>query len=418
MTEPGDSRIAIDLGRHRSFCALADAEGERLVPLSDKHDGLVLRWLTDRGSERITERLLRQAGEDQEGAVDTATALGQAIFPELAEGDTLASSPWIAIPPAFGPACRAALCDGLTAAGVPVTRRNLIDRPVASLAGWLASTQAAESTVRETATPAPQGTVLAIDNDGGQLSAAAADLDHQRLLFSVPLSVGPDDDEAEVESRLRILVEEAHRLRADDDLLLTGDWPTIAAAIHHVVLTGSACRHPDFLRLIERVLPDATIMGVRSSHGQAHTVVFGLLHLEVLSDFTACWPTGAISVNGAVVRDSGPVRGNDIPFSVSDDSTMAFTGPDGEELIVKVGSVHSIGLELPVELGPSPRLRLLSDGRILVLGPEGVRPLSVRVQWPLPSTDNPSLPLEVIGRRSIQLTDPRVALRRRATVGS
>ncbi|MFT7599941.1 MAG: hypothetical protein ACI8TP_002879 [Acidimicrobiales bacterium] len=411
MHQPtGETAIAIDLGRHRTFCALGDADGQRLVPLSDKHDGLVLRWLTDRGSERVTERLLRLAGVDDDAAIDTALAVADAVFPELADGETLATSPWVAIPPSFGPACRQALLRGLAGGGVPIRGKHLIDRPIASLAGWLVSAEANDHM--------PSGMVLVIDNDGGQLSAAAADLDSKRLLFSVPLSIGPDDDIEEVGARLRVLVEEAHRLEASDEVVRLGDWRQIAASIEHVVLTGSASQHPRFVELVEEVLPDAALVGVRSVNDQAHTVVFGLLNLGVLAGYTACWPTGKILLDGVIIRSSGPVRGNDIDLDARVGSTISFTGPDGDPLPVEIGCVQSSGLEVPSELCDDTRLRLLSDGRILVLGPAGVRPLSFRVRWPVSATDAVTLPVDVIGRRAVQLTDPKVALRRRATVGS
>ena len=410
-----ETRIGIDIGRHRSFCALRDGESSRLIPLSDKHDGLVLRWLTDSGTERVTERLLRLSGIDQDEAVSTATAAAEAVFPELREGQTLATSPWIAVPASFGPSCRAAVADGMAAAGVPVTVGNLIDRPIAGLAGWLASAYASDI--------APRGICLIVDNDGGQLSAAAADLDQRRLLFSVPLSIGPDDDIAEVEACFRLLVNEAQRLRHGSfaNEASTTIEPTVTddeqRPIEHVVLTGSAAQRPEFLQLVERVLPRTTMLGVRSKSDQAHTVVFGLLNLDTLSNFSACWPTGTILLNDAPVRPPGPVQGKDIALLSPAGARLSFSGPQGRPLEVEVGSVRSAGVVLPAELGLTPRLRLLSDGRILVLGQEGVRPLSMRVRWPAPSIAAESLPVEAVGRRPLQLTEPKVALRRRATVG-
>ncbi len=405
-----DSRIGIDLGRHRSFCALRENDSSRLVPLSDKHDGLVLRWLSEHGTERVTERLLRLSGVDQDKAIETSTAAAEAVFPELKDGQTLATSPWIAIPASFGPSCRAAVADGMAAAGVPVTIGNLIDRPIAGLAGWLASAYNADSV--------PRGICLTVDNDGGQLSAAAADLDQRRLLFSVPLSIGPDDDIAEVEIRFRLLVDEAHRLRSTSVI----DEATVADStqkpIEHVILTGSAAQRPEFLQLVERVLPETTMLGVRSKNDQAHTVVFGLLNLDTLSNFSACWPTGTIYLNDAPVRTPGPVQGDDITLLSPAGARLSFSGPQGRPLEVEVGSIRSAGVVLPTELGLTPRLRVLSDGRILVLGREGVRPLSMRVRWPVPSISAETLPVEAVGRRPLQLTEPRVALRRRATVGS
>ena len=403
LTASATTSIGIDLGRHRSFCTLGDADGQRLVPLSVDHAGLILRWVDGDRSERVTERVLRLAGDDSDEAVEVIEAVARAIFPELSDGTTLAARPCVAIPASFGPACRAAVVAGFNRAGVPITARHLIDRPIAGLSGWLAKSSSAR----------PQGTVLVIDNDGGQLSCAAADLDTRRLLFSIPLSFGPEDDPDDVAERLRVVVEESHRLRATDAVVRDDDWSVVRSHINHVVLTGSGCQHPRFVELVGQVLPEAALMAVRSAKDQAHTVAFGLLNVGWLHGWTACWPTGSIRCNGKVVRTAGPVLGNDLPLFATRGSKLSFTGPEGDDLDVEIGSVRSTGVRIPAELGLTPRLRLLSDGRILLLGNAGTRPLSMRVSWPIVTERPKPLPLRAVGRRPLELADPVVLARPR-----
>ena len=65
------------------------------------------------------------------------------------------------------------------------------------------------------------------------------------------------------------------------------------------------------------------------------------------------------------------------------------------------------------------KMRLLDDGRVLMLGAPGVRPLSFKVNWPVPGRTKPDTldqPIGVspLGRRALGLVSPRVDRARRA----
>ncbi len=411
--------IGIDLGRHRSFCALGVDDHQGLVPLNDAGDtGLWLRWSGTGRSERITDRILRLAGAEQTAAAETVQRVVEAMFPELAFGEQLAGTPLVVVPPSFGPACRGAVHDGVGAVGLQLESHQLVDRPIAALAGWLAGATAEPRT----------GLVGLIDNDHGQLSFCAADLDHERLLVSVPLSHDALDDPEDVRSRLTDALDRVARLAAgdvDEPRVLT-DGPA-HSGIPKVLLSGTRTHDVRLQALADLVLgqrsqPETVgsetvgseTVGSVTVVGDETAPVLGLLHLDVFASWSACWPTLAITLDD-VTLSTGYTYLRAGPTQHAEDAVLAGATASlglaraGQAVDLVAGSARGQAIQLPTDLGLSPRLRVFDDGRLLVLGAQGSRPVSFRVVWPAPTNSVHEVRIEAIGRRPVVLRSPDVS---------
>lgn len=199
-------------------------------------------------------------------ASSVAAVVAHPFRSEISAGAPLA----VAVPAAMGPLSRRALRSGFAAAGVTLGEADLVERPIAALAWWLAEVaERAESADHG----AGSGVVVALDNDGGELSAAIADLSTQRLLACAPLSIGPRDDRRATEARLRRLVSQATR-------------------VDQLILSGSGASHPELLEMMSRIFSTTV-----TATTDPHAVVFGALHLDTLASFRCLWtsPTGAVA---------------------------------------------------------------------------------------------------------------------------
>ncbi len=392
-----DVQIGLDLARHRSLC-VAEIDGDRsIVPLAPGHRGLILRWVDPEGRKhRVTDRILETAGHHQAAAVDVARAVAECVFPE-----PLPARPAIAIPPAFGPACRAAMIEGFAAAGIAIDRQHLIERPIAAFASWLHHRQSLGS-------PGPIGPMLLLDNDGGQISACAIDADTRRVVFTTPLSAGPDEPSETIIDRLHSLVRELDRVRSRHELVRSDDWSIVSAAVSQVAVSGSMSEHPLFLDLLTRVLPAAAVVRDPIVGDPSEVVGLGLVCLDALSGWSAGWPTLDLRIDDSTAFEAGPLLpgATDRTIDVARQAVVTLTGPRGDVVPLRVGSMVADGLELPADLCGELTIRLLHDGRVLILGDQGVRPLSFRVDWPLVSADTAPVGTVAVGRRPLQLVNP------------
>lgn len=399
--------IGLDLGRHRTLC-ITDVEGHpSIIGLATDHDGLIMRWVDPHGHRhRVTDRIIDTAGIDQTAAVDVAQAIAACVFPE-----GLPTAPRIAIPCAFGPACRGAMVEGFGRAGIELRHVDLVERPVAGFAAWLEHR-------RRLGSPEPCGPMLLIDNDGGQLSACAIDADARRIVFTTPLTTGPTDPMADVVDRLRVVVRELDRLRSDHDIVRSCEWSRISASISQIAVTGSRSNHPRFVELLNRVLPAAAIVRDPVATEGSEVVAFGLASLRALDTWSAGWPTLHLLADDALIRPAGPVDGThtDHPAAIDASATLRLADPDGEAVPMRLGGIVADGIRLPADLGPTATVRVMSDGRVLVLGPVGTTPVTISVAWPL---SGPSIVATVsvaaVGRRPLELVNPRDDRSRRTT---
>lgn len=394
--------VGVDLGRHRAYAGAAAHSFGHPIPLSNQHDGLLIRWVGTDGPQRVTERIMNLAGDRQ----DDATAFVALVAEKIRRGlpvaipdapvETDLSIRAIAIPASFGPLCRQAVVDGFQRAGAPIQHENLVERPIAALAGWFAHR-------RQISGHPPREPVLLIDNDGGELSAAVADPLTRRLLLCAPLSTGPDDVVADVVARLREVITEAAGLLHRDGVLQDTDWPSISATLPQVVVTGSGHNHPAIASLIHSLMPAADVMPDPLVTDPAGCVVLGLQHLDYFASWRACWPTSPIRIGDTIVINQGQyLYRQDESFIVSPGAELTF-GTAEHALDVRAGSVRASSLVVPNSIGPLPIMQLLSDGRLSIRGERGVRPLTVHLSWPCPGVETNQLRLATVGRRAATL---------------
>ena len=396
--------VGVDLGRHRSFAALAAHSYALPLPLSAQDDGLLIRWVGDGGPQRVPERIFELSGVDQSEAERFVGLVASQIIRGIpAETSNLPAETdltirKLAIPASFGPQCRQAVLAGFQRAGVDLQPENLVERPIAALAGWFAHRQRISG--RPTRDP-----VLLIDNDGGELSAVIADPLTRRLLACMPLSSGPNDNPAWVVEGLKDLITLAAGMLHREGLIQDTDWPSISSTLPQVVVTGSGHSHPAIVSLVRSLLPAADVMPDPLVADPAHCVALGLQHLDQFDSWRACWPTSAIHLPGVGVSvvDAGQVlyRQNE-SYVVRPGAELQFGRVD-RPLQLRSGSTTSTGLIVPPAMGPLPLMRLLPDGRMSIRGAKGVRPLTVQLSWPCPGSDSQELKISTIGRRAANL---------------
>ncbi len=402
--------VTADIGRHRLFVATTQrdlgapsATSPALDDLDDL-DGLILRWC-DEGRRRFGERVTSLAGVADDLAAATCADVAGLLTPltPMAPDDGSAShttthttTHTIAIPASFGPRCRAAVIEGFASAGIRLGHHDLVERPVAAAAGWLAHRE-------DIAGRLPNEPVLVIDNDAGEVSVAALDPATKRLLFVRPLSTGPFDRPGMVMERLRDAIETTARLTHRGALVRETDWATVSASIGDVVVTGCGAKQPMLHSLIAELLPAAHVMPDPVVASE-RAVITGLSHLDRFDGWTACWPTLPITIDETTAVQAGQVLDGDpwndsVVGPVTDGATLGFG-----QLSVSAGSCHAAGVRIPAELATELTIRTLDDGRVLLLGAEGAMPLALQPAWPCPGRRLDSLPVRTIGRRALEFS--------------
>ena len=416
--------LAIDLGRHRTYGARTsllglasnESEGAELLRLTDSDPALLIRVNQPGLPRRFTEALIYTAGYEDEVAAaitaDAAAKLTQA-FAEAASVEELSSRILISVPVALGPTGRAILLRGLAAEGLMVDPGDVIERPIAALAEWLSDRE-------KIGGDAPSEPVAVIDNDGGEISVLVADTGTKRLLAIAPISQGPDDETEVVLDRLKAVLSRGAAMLEPSGTLRQDDWTAVSAAYGHIVLSGSGAEHPRFQNLVTGLLP-ATPIAARSTVKASQAVIAGLTELHQINEWACSWPTGHIMVDGKSVRPPGPLNDTheELVVQSTSRSHVSIADARGDRSNIQVSSVIATGVWIPQALGSTPKMRLLDDGRILLLGAPGVRPLSFIVNWPVPGRTQAGTvqrPISVapLGRRALGLVSPRVDRARQA----
>ncbi len=151
-----------------------------------------------------------------------------------------------------------------------------------------------------------------------------------------------------------------------------------------------------------------------------HAVLYGLTRIETLHDWTTTWPTTRIHLGDGWTRQPGPLR-DDVEEHLTrlrPDASLRFSDSATGAIGVQAGSVSASGCVIPERLGTQPRLRLVDDGRLLLLGPSGTRPLALELHWPILAS-RPSYHIELRSASAVgvELTDPRI-VKPAATSGS
>ena len=416
--------LAIDLGRHKTYGARFSSSGTpaedstetELLQLSATGPSLFLRCDLPGQPRRFTEALIVNAGYDDDIARKITAQACELLAKALSEstGESERSDRIVlAVPVALGPTGRQILLDGLTSADIGARSSDLIERPIAALAEWLSDRE-------KVGGDPPSELAAVIDNDGGEISVLVADTSEKKLLAIAPVSLGPLDKSEDVIERIKTVLNRGAAMLADSGPLRHDDWTSVSAAFGHVVISGSGAEHPAFQDLVTGLLPAAPI-AARSSVKASQAVVAGLTALEQLADWTCCWPTGQVLLDGDPVRRAGPLRDTyeEMDIQSTTRSHLSFADADGNRSNIQVSSVLATGVWIPQALGSAPKMRLLDDGRVLLLGAPGVRPLSFIVHWPVPgrtSSQTLAHPVSVspLGRRALGLVSPRVDRTHRA----
>lgn len=330
----------LDFGRNR----LVAARGS-IIDLDPPRASLVVRWRNDRGCERLTDRLMDIAGDHSEAARLVSTVINS-IAPSLPTPIRR-----VAIAPAMGAHSRAAIVAGMAAANSGVAP-VLVDRPVAALAGWLHNR-------RIVGAAAGSGLALVIDNDGGELSALGADLGRRRLLAVEPLSIGPDDNPADVAERLQ-----------DFAARITGapaTWIDVASAVNTIVTSGSGRDHPEFVKLITGLFPATPMSCDLSVAAPGTAIVRGLTKLDALDGFHCAWPTIDIRTDSRLLRAAGPWRPDDL-----------------RPIPVRAGNEVFAGRRALTHADSHLRLCVQTDGNVSIEA--GGEPRVIEISWPAPGS--------------------------------
>ena len=384
--------VGMDIGRHRLFVASDRGGSVAVIPMADDHDGLLLRWMAGDGPKRFSDRVRASAGTDGRGAAASADVAAETRA-RLQGNERIR----VAIPPSFGPTCRADVVRGMRRQGLDIGTHDLIERPVAAAAGWLAHRRA----VSGTSLTHP---VLLIDNDGGELSAIAFDPGSARLLTVAPLNVVDGGDTmADVAARLREVIDCVARLTHPADELVRDDSAQAAASrIRTVVLTGNGASNPLLIDMVGDLLPHASFAPDPVIPAE-QCVATGLLHLDELASWIACWPTLDLATTRETLVHRGPhaaLLSGEEHFALGAE-TLRLVGPHDTSVDVTAGSSRGSGIAIPAMLRDELRVKVLDDGRVLLLGPHGVPPLALLFGWPCPGTDVDAVALRSVGRRAV-----------------
>lgn len=417
--------LAIDLGRHRTFAARMPSPGltrdeapdAELLRLTDSDPALLLRCDRPRLPRRFTEALVYTAGYEDSVAVEITAVAAESLARAVEACSTEEEREErivMAVPASLGPTGRQILLEGMAKEGLLLSQSDVVQRPIAALAEWLADRE-------KVGGDPPTEPVAVIDNDGGEISVLVADTLRKRLLAIAPVSLGPDDNTSEVLNRMKTVLSRGAAMLQPIGTLRQDDWTSVSATFGHIVLSGSGAEHPYFQDLVTGMLPAAPI-AARSSVKATQAVIAGLTELYLINDWTCSWPTGHILVDGRSVRSAGPLvdTHEELVISSTSRSHISIADADGNRSNIQVSSVIATGVWIPQALGSVPKMRLLDDGRVLLLGAPGVRPLSFVVHWPVPGrtqaeTLAKAISVSPLGRRALGLVSPRISRARQAT---
>lgn len=370
-TAEAPSLIAIDLSRNKATGTVVAGDGSIAPLLVDNRDGITVRCAADDGrrTQRFTDRLIELVDRDDLGP---ATDLVAEIAARMLVGYSAQTPVVIAIPAAFGPVCESVVAAGFSRVAVVET---VVRRPVTSLHAC------------HDLGPSP---VLVVHNDAGEISVAAFDGARRRVFPPAPLSVGPDDAPEAVASRLRSYVRDVAAHLPTTETVIDDAWIAVASNFATIVLAGPGATHATFRAFIDNEFGPLAAIVVDDLRPADAIVRLGPLHAQ----WAAGWPTA---------------------HPVVEDGHLQLIDDSGEPYSLRIGSQLATGIKVPVDLRSGARLRTLPDGRLLLLGARGQRPLTMRIRWSLTSGAPTELDVEAIGRRPLELVTPTTVQQRRAT---
>lgn len=409
------SSVAIDLGHHQAFAALGGAkhpENAPIVQLGSAGDGLVVRWCeAGRPAERLHARLDRLVAEGNlRGASDTAAAIAECLA-ELLGPISDRPTVRLAVPVTASPGHHAHLRNAFINAGFAIDEHDLIARPYAALAHWLAADGHRRNGV-------PRGKTLILDNDSGSVSALVVDVARCNVLAEGQITTGPTPDPHAATLVLRRLLETAYGSLGDEPPV---PWSVLSASIAEIVVSGSRADHPLFRRFIDERFPASTLHHPLAAGSEM--VVRGLHHVDRFASYRSAWPTLDLRFDDRVVRPAGPWMLPDAsPAVVPVGTLLGFGGAPvvlrqsatlprrrrlGDRLPPSAAEVilADAALRIPERIGPFPLLRLHPSGSIEIRGTEAS--LRLHADWPVAGA--PPRPVTVVVEDILDLTIDRSA---------
>jgi hypothetical protein len=224
----------------------------------------------------------------------------------------------------------------------------------------------------------------------------------ERRLVAIGLVDGPDDIErwthkAARFSQLPLSIEVPSR------------WSSTLSRVGSVTTHGlTRARRAEF---------DA-LFGSLTVHHSSDGVLDGLTRLETLCDWSACWPTTRVHLGLGWTRQPGPIRADveEHVVRLRSGAHIRFSDDGGRPVAVRAGSLLAPGCVIPEGLGAAPRLRLIDDGQLLMVGPPPSRPLAMKLSWPIPGSGRNYVGIRSASESGVELIEPLVGERVHATV--
>ncbi|NNF53368.1 MAG: hypothetical protein HKN03_02890 [Acidimicrobiales bacterium] len=297
--------------------------------------------------------------------------------------------------------------------GVTVT--TVVDAPIAVLANHIHGL--ATGALDHDAIGAPRpGTssrlhVVLVGQSNGTISMVVADLTNRRLV-----AIGSVTTAEEIRGLVCRGRRPGPREDSEDvDLFPHASWAEVAPSVHLVVghsLTDGQSH------LVRDIFGPQTFVTARLGGDLA--ALSGLAHLHQLAQWDAPWPTARVHLGTGWTRQPGPLRSDaeEHLTRIRAGGDLRFSDFSGQPLRLRAGSVRAAGCVLPDRLGSQPRLRLVDDGRLLLFGPAGSRPLAARLRWPIPGSGNQTIGIEAVGDAGVELLDAESLPHHKASVES
>jgi hypothetical protein len=178
-------------------------------------------------------------------------------------------------------------------------------------------------------------------------------------------------------------------------------WPSTLGTVGRVVTYG--------LGLARRKEFD-DLFGSLVLHHDADGVLDGLTRMNRLARWSACWPTTRMQLGSGWTRQPGPLRARleEHIVRLRPGTEIQFSDTGGRRVPVRAGSVSAHGCVIPDHLGTQPRLQLLDDGRVFLLGPTDTDQVAMKFAWPIPASGRDFIEVRSAGRAGVELADPHV----------
>jgi len=335
------------------------------------------------------------------GAAETAGAIADCLADLLPtpEGEHRRR---IAVPLTASPGHRAHLRTAFGNAGLVVENHDLVGRPYAVLAHWLAVDGHRRIGLA-------RGKTLVLDNDGGRVSALVVDIARCVVLAEGQITSTSVTDPFEATLILRRLLETSYGSANESTPV---PWSVLSASIAEIVISGSGAEHPTFIKFINERFPASTLHPAPGLGSEI--VVRGLQSLDRLIGYRCGWPSLDICFDQQVIRPAGGWTTTDVAPTVAPVGTQVSFGD--APLILRGSSIAAdngdlgvgsddpatgrddivladAALRIPERVGPFPLMIVHPSGSIEIRGTEAS--LRLHLDWPVVGSTSRALTVVV-----------------------